>query len=79
MEGSTVKVQQDKSIKMVICNPTVLYRVVFKENSLTLGLKVENRKGDIFEEPANIGEGLEKLESKVEKLVVKDDIVRWEL
>ena len=64
---------------MVICNPTVEYRVVFVVNSLTLGLKVENRNGDISEEEAKTGEGLEQLGSKVEKLVTKDEIVRWEL
>ena len=70
MEGSTVRIQQDESSPMVICNPTVEYRVVFKENSLTVGLKVENRNGDIFEEAAKTGEDLEKLGPKVEKLLV---------
>ena len=64
---------------MVICNPTVEYRVLFQENGLTLGLKAENTNGDVFEEAAQTGEGLDKLGSKVEKLVVKDEIVRWEL
>jgi hypothetical protein len=79
LEGSTVRIQQAEEGTMVICNPTVEYRVLFQENGLTLGLKAENTNGDVFEEAAQTGEGLDKLGSKVEKLVIKDEIVRWEL
>ena len=42
MEGSYVKIQMAEIGYMMVCNPSVDYRVAFSEDGLIVGVKVQN-------------------------------------